>query len=578
MASLDSLPIEVLTSVLSELPNRAIKNLRLASKYFRDVAPLRLDRVFLSPHPRDVEIFEAIAADDTFCQHIFEIVYDDTRFHRDYAPWEVHDRDEYDWFGGDEYSEGYDPPPGGVPRWYYEMYKENVVRIVLYGHDGHGSKRLARPDLDELVQRLNCKLSPEKSYELYQSIVEDQEKGIEEEADRKALELGLKRFPNLRRVTVTPVAHGIPFMPWYGTPLIRSFPPGFVYPIPYGWPQRSTESDQPFAGAWHDEDERYKWRGLCLVLLTLAKHPHNVTEFVLDTNKLYTGFNAHMFDEPNAEYSSLVSLLQRPGFSHLDMALFAGGGESVGWPWYRNGLIKHALIEAKDLRYVSLSGNANSDSFSVNDPGAEEHLVPLRSIFPVEQWTKLVHFGMSGFVVFLDDLCGFLFALPRTLRSVKLSSLSILRRGGGDHSHLLVYMRDELGWRHRTVLERPRITMHIDQDETRQGCEGDFIDVSSAVESFVYGDGRNPFGEPGEKNGSRGNMVFREDETGVRRNHFNPANDLLFAYDYRLMDLGLVQKSDSYLRGEHLQFVNWKKTVSSRGIRQDSIVNPSQEQ
>jgi hypothetical protein len=404
MTTLVGLPIEVLLSVLSELHNRDIKNVRLACKYLEHVAPLRLDRVFLSPHPRDIEVLRAVAADDTYRQRIVEIVYDDTRLPSSVAPWEDHDQTEEDWFEQWEDAEGYDPVPEGIPSWFYRMSKQSLECIGEYG-----AGRLPRSDLAELAQRLGSRLSMKDCFKMHLKIVDEQDKGMWAGRDKEALALGLKRFPNLRRVTVTPVAHGIPFIPWYETPLIRSFPPGFVYPIPYGWPESVLHSNKPFVRYWDNGEEKLKWHGLCLVLETLAEQPHNITEFVLDTNHRYTGFNAYVFDRGNAEYKHHVSLLRSPGFSRLDIALFAGGGSYEGWPWYKSGRIKEALMQAKDLRHVSFSGNANDQflGYGRNFEGEEEHFFPLRSIFPTEQWANLVHFGLSGFVVRVDDLTDF---------------------------------------------------------------------------------------------------------------------------------------------------------------------------
>lgn len=548
MSSLLGLPLEILSSVISELPNCDIKNFRLACKRLWDLAPLRLDRVFLSPHHRDIEVFEAIAADETFRHRVVEIVYDDTRFHHhDYKPWEEHDLQEDDYFGAYEEMEGYDPPPKGVPRWYFEEYKGAVERGSQYGYIHDDEKRLPRPDLDELSERLESGFRVRKSYRLYQRVVEEQDKGIQSEADRAALELGLKRFPNLRRVCVTPAAHGIPLIPVYETPLIRSFDRSFVYPPPIGWPRSDLERSTPVAGTWNNEEEKSKWRGLCLVLHTLASHPNKVTEFIVDVNKLYTGFNAHMFYEPNAEYASFVTILKQPGFSHLDLALFTNGGDYNGWPWYRSNLIKRALAEAKDLRHVNFYGNVNSNALCLRDDGAEEHSIPLRNIFPVEQWTDLIHFGLWGFLLTVDDLCSFLSALPGTLRSVNLSFLNFINERDG-YPRLLEYMRRDLGWRERPVSERPRIEMHVEQYQGAR--DGDSIDVSAPVESFVYGDGTNPFGEPGTKN--RGDRVYEHQEIGIQRNSFFPANDLLFAYEDGLMARGLIEKSEEYQDSEPL--------------------------
>lgn len=71
------LPAELLASIISHLPNRDIKSLRLTCGFFRATAKLRLNRIFLSANPRDVEVFRAIADHETFRKGIIEIIWDD---------------------------------------------------------------------------------------------------------------------------------------------------------------------------------------------------------------------------------------------------------------------------------------------------------------------------------------------------------------------------------------------------------------------------------------------------------------------------------------------------------------------
>ncbi len=71
------LPAEILALVVSHLPNSDVKSLRLTCKRLHANTKLRLDRVFLSANPRDVEVFRAVADDDTFCHSIVEIIWDD---------------------------------------------------------------------------------------------------------------------------------------------------------------------------------------------------------------------------------------------------------------------------------------------------------------------------------------------------------------------------------------------------------------------------------------------------------------------------------------------------------------------
>ena len=64
--------------ITSHLPNYDIKSLRLTARFFRDIAILRLNRVFLSPSKQDIDVFIAIAEHDVFRRQVDEIIWDDT--------------------------------------------------------------------------------------------------------------------------------------------------------------------------------------------------------------------------------------------------------------------------------------------------------------------------------------------------------------------------------------------------------------------------------------------------------------------------------------------------------------------
>ncbi|GAM42823.1 hypothetical protein TCE0_044f17145 [Talaromyces pinophilus] len=72
------------------------------------------------------------------------------------------------------------------------------------------------------------------------------------------------------------------------------------------------------------EDDKKKWRGFGIILRQLAKQEHyNITEFVMDTKELKTGISCQLFNESGEDYDNPVTLLQRAGFKHLDLALVA---------------------------------------------------------------------------------------------------------------------------------------------------------------------------------------------------------------------------------------------------------------
>ncbi|EKJ71194.1 hypothetical protein NXS19_003233 [Fusarium pseudograminearum] len=180
----------------------------------------------------------------------------------------------------------------------------------------------------------------------YNSLVQQQDNVIESGADEQAFRYALQesRFPHLEKVTVTPAAHGFLFFPLYETPMIRAFPYGFVYPIQRGWSCAGhvyDDAPQP-AEPWEDEEEKRKWRGFRIVLRHLAdpKLPHNISQLSFDNNKLATGINHLIFNQPNEEYDNLCRTLERPGLKSFTLSLVMGylsGWDAEEWNFFKMG-------------------------------------------------------------------------------------------------------------------------------------------------------------------------------------------------------------------------------------------------
>ncbi|KAJ9320821.1 CAZyme family GH18 [Paecilomyces variotii] len=453
-----ALPAEIFELVLSFLPNRDIKNLRLSSKTLNERAHLRLRRVFLSANPRNIEVFRAIADDEEFRHHIVEVIWDDVQL-VDHIP----ERGEGMW------NLDRPLPPEGVPAWFDQICWWNTEQFL-------GNQR-RHPDLPI-----------EESWAYYQQLLQQQQDVLASEADVEAFRYGLQRFPALRRIVITPAAHGILDHPLYETPMIRAFPPGLNYPILHAYP-RLDDFDYsnlhiwplPEKGLipyivppWNQEGERLKWRAFCLLTRELAEiRDHEILELVIDPHILETGLNCRIFDGPCEEYNNLVTLLRRPGFERIDLALTCNGQyyNDQRWSSFRNGHLLYALSQALDLKHVSLQtqidySQVEGDGFPQSMQFAQ-HFVPLQTIMPIKKWQKLRHFGLSGFLVQSDDLISALSALPTTLRSIELSFLSFTGERGNWHD-LFTDMRSMLDW-HR------------------------------AANDFFYGEGANPFADYGHR-------------------------------------------------------------------------------
>ncbi|ROT38193.1 hypothetical protein SODALDRAFT_312748 [Sodiomyces alkalinus F11] len=477
---LNRIPNEVFQDIISYLPNSDIKNLRLVCRFFRNKVSSQLERVFLSANPLNIQVLRNIADHDIFRHGVVEIIWDDARLERPSRTGDDGD-DDHDDDDDDEEGLGH-----GCPGWFARECKENVAYLKRRRrYDVDRSDHIARAKL------LEAKLPLRESFTYFEELIRQQEQVIASDADAQAFCYALKRFPRLRRITITPAAHGFLFTPLYATPMIRAFPYGFNYPIPRSWPGRGRKVvAEPVVQPWVDEEEKEKWRGFRIATRVLAQEEPRpghaaVTEFVVDVNQLNTGLNCRIFDEPCDEYNHLVTLLRRPGFSRIDLPFIVGGLEWDDWPSFRSGYLFRALAEASDLEHVSLGTNVVPDPDAyATEPGSAgfaAHFIPLRTIFPVEKWPRLRHLGLSRFLVKQKDVLALLASLPDTLRSVELSFLMFLD-GGGSFRGLLDDMRDTLGWRERPVAHRPRVIVGM---PSQQAVEGRAVWADHEVEAFL---------------------------------------------------------------------------------------------
>ncbi|KAK6065434.1 hypothetical protein SCUP234_12552 [Seiridium cupressi] len=489
------LPAEVLVAVTSQLPNSAIKKIRLACRALRDRAALRLDRVFLSANPRNVEVLRAVADHETFRHHVVEIIWDDALLVSDIPgpsdrlqPWGA-------------------PSPTSCPGWYHRACEEiasNLRRVTRSDH----------PDFAKVRQVVDAQLPPDVSWECYQSLLHQQDEVLASGTDVEAFRYGLERFPALKRVTITPAAHGMLFVPLYETPMIRAFPEGFNYHIPRGWPTPERGDLPYYVRDWNDKS---KWRGFSVIdrELAHAREDHHVTELVLDVHYLNTGLNCHVFDSSNEEYDNLVKIFQRPGFSRIDLALLAEGQQYQGWSSFRNGHLKSALGQATDLRRFSLQNQVVQDQFYEEN---DKNFVPLKTLLPVEKWHKLRHFGLLNFLVKQDDLLALLASLPTSVRSVELGFFRFLDRKS--FKDLLDGMRKTLDWGSRPVNERPVVTILCVEYATKLPWR--YMWAQDAVNDFLYRGAVNPFGTDGDRPDQNRGAVIRDP--------FLPALDRLHEY------------------------------------------------
>ncbi|CAM1509435.1 Fc.00g031740.m01.CDS01 [Cosmosporella sp. VM-42] len=242
---------------------------------------------------------------------------------------------------------------------------------------------------------------------------------------------------------LTPAAHGTLFTPLYPTPMIRALPYGFNYPIPRSWPS-SDEYHNANSFLWdvisnQDDRRNDRWRGFRVITRTLAGIDHCVSDFVVDVSLLEVGLDIHMFNQPCDEYTNLASI-PKPCLRRLDLPLLlhrpAWPG-NVGWPAFRNGLLKKALSGATGLEHFNLRTDAYERCMAMYEDeeddwefDGDDCFIPRKTIFPVVEWQNLTHLRLSGFIVREDDVISLLAALPATLRSLELSFL-VFQSGHG---------------------------------------------------------------------------------------------------------------------------------------------------
>ncbi|PYH30884.1 uncharacterized protein BO87DRAFT_409488 [Aspergillus neoniger CBS 115656] len=472
-----SLPIKLLATI----------SLRLTSHLLHQIAHLRMKRVFLSADQRNLDVFRAVADHEVFRRHIQEIIWDDTRL---LLPPRFSVLD----YGRNPREQG---SCAGAELWYINACRENIADLRRYQADYTGLAGI----IERAEQDVASTVWLKESFAFYKKLSREQEENIRTNADVEAFEYGLKQFPALKRVTVTPVTHTRIFHPLYQTPMVRTFPPGFNYPIPCGWP--THKENHPALTPWTNSSEHGKdrWRGVRAALHVLARdrEHHNVSELVFGVNQLNTGIRGTILEQPCEELLILLLILKQPGFKRLDLAIICPSQYERGWPIFCNGNLRDVLKIAADLEHFSfkanvsqLQANSSRDNYFPN--------IRFDTVFPVAKWQRLHHFGLSGLSVHTTDMVRLLDRLPLTNRSPYIDNWSILIEG----------IRNRTRWRYRSTSKRPKLVVGVDVLWNRRPGLG--IWIEREVHEFLYGNGPNSFDEYG---------IVRPG-VGFERDSFNP--------------------------------------------------------
>ncbi|QPC69589.1 hypothetical protein HYE68_000341 [Fusarium pseudograminearum] len=453
-AGLSSLPPELGDYIASFLTNRDIKSLRLTSSSVCRIVTLRLQRVFIGANPRNIQVAYEVANHETFRTRVQEIIWDGT-----YLGWDGSTI----WENSTVTSSQLD--------WYTQSCRNS---IALLGTTERWPGDVAR------MRQLAAAMGPVESIEIYKELLRGQNSVLESGADIKAFEYTLNRFTSLRRVTISNKTHGRLFMPVYQTPMIRSFPYGFVYTLPRlildlsVLPKDKTRKTMDI-------------RSVRSTLRALAKHgKHNVSEFILDDEMR---FSIGLDDKTTL--ADLYSLVQRPGFRRLHLRNM--------YPIQAYKLLEKAEnLQSLYFRVSDYDPSHRWDFSAAQASGGVAVQMNTYLEFPMPLSQSLQNLAITGYGVDADSLATALAPLAY-LRSLELRSVSFYHwihcRSGmrvmrsRNARDFLYALRDKTDWRSRPL--RPKVTIIIKQDVS---CfTGKLLKIDSEVNKFLYKDGENPF-------------------------------------------------------------------------------------
>jgi hypothetical protein len=464
--SMFTCPDEVLQLITSFLPNRDVKNARLAHRRLRAASSLRLERVFISPSYRNLEVLRAVAGHDELRGRVREIVWDDARFM---------ELDDY----REEGEEGRDRT-GRINIQGYEFMCENNfdAATLVRGRTG------AEPKPGEKFMTL------EENFALYIQLFKEQEEIIRAGLDVAAFRTALRCFPMLQRVVLTSEAHMRQIQaPRYPTPLLRAVPPSFDYPGPSAW-LGGLGHDWVSWPSW-EEGERENWRGFNIILEALSTCPTAIPELVIDVNGDANGIGYHFFQGSSPDFRNFEAVCRR-GLRRLDLAVNVAHDEGcVGMSQLHAGPLEHALATATAMEHFSLHTSANTrhvhNRFDEHVPfdGTMGSRDVLQAI-PIRKWPCLTHLTLSHIAVTSPQFLCFLGDLPPSIRYLRLIDLKLFE---GTWAELLQRMRDDNGaggWMARKP--RPSITIAHSRAENQSRK----VWIQREIAAFLDG-GENPF-------------------------------------------------------------------------------------
>ncbi|KAM0243257.1 hypothetical protein ACHAPO_000099 [Fusarium lateritium] len=444
-ASLATLPVELGYHIATFLANRDIKSLRLTSSSLHDRFILRLKRVFVSASPLDIKVLKEIANHEVFRQGVTEIIWDESAFLPSIKHLNMH-------------------------LGHYVCECNGSIRELPRRKGNAGLP--GRPD--KATRQLASAMSRNECEQLYCELVDEQDRILKAGEDIKAFKYALDRFPSLRRVTISTKTHGRLFMPMYETPMIRSFPYGFVYRVPTF---RRNYDGWDSSILWRDEqsenESKYSVyrRGVCSSLRVLAKHgSHKVSEFIIEDATPGTQDQLDYlsrFDNEDNAFGDLHSLIQRPGFSRLHL--------------YAHGPMWHeTLTKVENLRGLRICGSGKSVDLKFRRCVMQS----LQSLV-----LRRLKLEAHSFITSVSPLTSLrCLVLDNPLFANECRDGEEMRSYSSENPHDFLNALRENDWRSRS--SRPNVTIKL---ISRFWVEGEMLKLDSDVDKFLYENGENPF-------------------------------------------------------------------------------------
>ncbi|KAJ8118738.1 hypothetical protein OPT61_g339 [Boeremia exigua] len=385
------------------------------------------DAVIAKKEATNIDAFRGVLEHETLRNQVREIIWDDARL-EDYEQRPLQSRK--------------------TPFEYYVTIVRDQTSNIQRQKENVRKAKLRRSGVRNM-------LSLRESYDLYNRLYIEQQVIIKSGEDTEALMLGLKSFPALKRVTVTPSAwrNGV-----------------YTYMMLLPW------------------DEVYEeWRGYQIVVdaVLATSSAHKVEELIIDSNDELTGISHQLFaSKENIGYASTVQLFQAIRLTTLELCLNPTEARMIDFNFLRNSLLRSALSHLSSLKRLTLSHGVDR-SFTQNLVNIEE-IIPLDTLAPTLQYLKLQHFHFRG-----ESLYSGLIFLP-ALKTIVLDSIDL---------------SDEFTWQAFFF----RVKRELVQDTTsspswspgmpelivknRIDKLNNRLDSSAEVQAFLFEDGDCPFAE-----------------------------------------------------------------------------------